>query len=77
MLTAEQIWAMTDTRQFLTGVMGFLLDTGASGLTMSPKDALRPSLGAGSTLMGSVMVAALPLAALLAALLILLPRRNR
>ena len=77
MLTAEQIWAMTDTRQFLTGVMGFLLDTGASGLTMSPKDALRPSLDAGSTMMGSVMVAALPLAALLAALLILLPRRNR
>ncbi len=76
-MTEPQIWAMTDTQAFLTGVIGYLLDTDAAGLTMQPRDALRPALGPGGIGLGSVLLAALPLAVLAAALIVLLPRRNR
>ena len=68
---------MTDTRAFLTRVMGFLLDLEGSGLTMQPKDATRPALSVAGSGLGSVLIAALPLAVLAAALLVLVPRRNR
>lgn len=76
-LTEQEIWAMTDTRAFLSRVSMFLLDTESSGLTMQANDAMRPALGVGSTGLGSVLLAALPLSVLAAALLVLLPRRNR
>ena len=76
-LTEPQIWSMTDTRQFLLQVFSFLLDTEASTLNISPKDALRPALGVGSTGLGSVVLVLLPLMVLAAALIVLIPRRNR
>ena len=75
--TREEIWSMTDTRQLILRVMAFLLDQEASGLTMLPKNALRPALSAASAGVGSVVIVALPLCVLLIALLVLLPRRNR
>ena len=75
--TREEIWSMTDTRQLILRVTAFLLDQEASGLTLLPKEALRPSLAAGSIGVGSVILTALPLCVLLIALLVLVPRRNR
>ena len=54
-----------------------LLDAEASDLNIIAREALRPSLGVGSTGLGSVLLAALPLLVLLAALLVLPGRRNR
>ena len=76
-LTEEQIYAMTDSRQLTLRVMSFLLDLDTVPLNIPARDALRPALGPASTKLGSVVVSALPLAVLLVALLILLPRRNR
>ncbi len=77
MLTDEQIYAMTDTRQFAIRMIEFLLDAESSNLEIMAKNALRPALSARGNSMGSLIVTALPLAVLLLALLVLLPRRNR
>ena len=77
LLTEEQIHAMTDSRQFILRMTGFLLDTEGSAPEIPAKDAVRPGLSARSGPLGSVLITALPLLVLLAALLVLLPRRNR
>ena len=76
-LTEQQIYAMTDTQQFILRVTEFLQDLGASDLSIMAKDALRPALGAGSTLTGSLILVALPALVLMAALLVLIPRRRK
>ena len=76
-LADQQLYAMTDSQQVTIRVMEFLLQTDASGLQISPKEAIRPSLGTGSTGLGSILLVALPLAVLFAALLVLGPRRSR
>lgn len=76
-LTEQQVWSMTDAQQFILRVTEFLQDLGASNLNIMAKDALRPSLGPGSTEAGSVIIVALPALVLLAALLVLVPRRRR
>ena len=76
-LADQQLYAMTDSQQMTIRVMEFLLKTDASDLLITPRDALRPTLGTGSTNLGSVLLVALPLAVLFAALLILGPRRDR
>ena len=68
---------MTSAQQLIIRVMEYLLGLGASNLDIMPKVALRPSLGAGSVRLGSVLLVALPAAVLLAALLVLVRRRNR
>ena len=57
-------------------MLEFLLRTDASDLQIAPKEAVRPALGTGSTNLGSVLLIALPLSVLLAAILILGPRRH-
>ena len=76
-LADQQLYSMTDSQQVTIRVMEFLLQTDASGLQISPKEAIRPSLGTGSTGLGSILLVALPLAVLFAALLVLGPRRSR
>jgi hypothetical protein len=56
--------------------MEFLLQT-SSDLQIAPKEAVRPALGTGSTNLGSILLVGLPLAVLLAAILILGPRKDR
>lgn len=75
-VTDRQVYSMTDCQQLVIRVMEFLLDTEASDLNIMAKDAVRPALGIGSIGPGAVLLAALPAAVLLAALLILGRRRN-
>lgn len=76
-LADQQLFAMTDSQQMTIRVMEFLLQTDASDLMISPKEALRPGLRPESTNLGSVLIVALPLAVLAAAVLVLGPRRSR
>ena len=76
-LADQQLYAMTDSQQVTIRVMEFLLQTDASGLQIAPKEAVRPALGTGSTSLGSILLVALPLSVLLAALMVLGPRRDR
>jgi len=76
-LADQQLYAMTDSQQFTVRIMEFLLQTEASDLQIAPKEAVRPALGTGSTNLGSVLLVALPLGVLLAAILVLGPRRDR
>ena len=75
-LADQQLYAMTDSQQVTIRVMEFLLRMDASDLQIAPKEAVRPALGTGSTNLGSVLLIALPLSVLLAAILILGPRRH-
>lgn len=76
-LADRQVYSMTDSQQLIIRVMEFLLNMDATDLSIMAKDAIRPSLGTASAGLGSVLLAALPLSVLLAALLVLGPRRNR
>ena len=75
-LADQQLYAMTSSQPFTVRVMEFLLQT-SSDLQIAPKEAIRPALGTGSTNLGSILLVALPLAVLLAAILILGPRKDR
>ena len=78
LMTADQIWAMTDSQQLILRVMAFLVDlNGSENAQIVEKEALRPALGIGSVRLGAVLLVALPTAVLCAALAVLLPRRNR
>ena len=77
LLTSEQIYAMTDAEEFILRAAQFLLDTQPTDLGIMAKAAVRPALSARSYGLGSMLLVALPLAVLAAAVLILLPRRNR
>jgi len=76
-MTDEQIYAMTDSQQMVIRVAEFLLDTEASDLDILARQAVRTTLGIGSIGPGAVLVAALPAGVVLAALLVLIRRRNR
>ena len=77
LLTNEQIYAMTDSRELVIRVAAFLLDADASGLKIAAKNAVRPALSVRGNQLGSLIVTALPLIVLFAALCVLWPRRNR
>ena len=76
-LTDTQVYAMTDIQPLIIRVMEFLLDMNASSLDIQARAAVRPALRAESTALGSVLIVALPCAVLLAALIVLAPRKNR
>jgi len=76
-LADQQLYAMTDSQQVTIRVMEFLLQSDASNLMISPKEALRPGLSTASTNLGSILIVALPLTVLAAAVLVLGPRRSR
>ena len=67
---------MTDIQPFIVRMAEFLLDMEASDLDILAKEAIRPALGTGSIGPGAVLLAALPAAVLLAALLVLGSRRR-
>ena len=77
LLTEEQIYAMTDSRQLVIRILEFLFNSRTSDLQIVAKNAVRPALSVKGNGMGSLIVAALPLAVLMVALLVLIPRRNR
>ena len=75
-LADQQVFAMTDIQPFIVRMAEFLLDLEASDLDILAKEAIRPALGTGSIGPGVVLLAALPAAVLLAALLVLGRRRR-
>ena len=76
-LTNEQIYAMTDCQQLIVRMAEFLLNLEASDLDILAKEAIRPALGVGSLQPGAILLALLPAAVLLAALLVLRKRASR
>ena len=77
LLTSEQIHAMTNAEEFILRTAQFLLSTQPTDLGIMAKTAVRPALSVRSYGWGSLLLVALPLAVLAAAMVILLPRRNR
>ena len=77
LLTSAQIHAMTDAQEFILRTAQFLLDAQPTDLGIMAKTAVRPALSARSYSLGSLLLVALPMAVLAAALIVLLPRRNR
>jgi hypothetical protein len=57
--------------------MEFLMKLDASDLSIMPRQAVRPALSTASTALGSLLLTALPLVVLMAAILVLGPRKNR
>ena len=75
-LTNEHFYVMTDAQQWIVRMAEFLLNLGASDLSILAKEAVRPALGVGSIQPGAVLTILLPAGVLLAALLVLRKRRN-
>ena len=71
------LFQMTDSDELTVVLTDFLLKMDATGQSIPPKEAFRPGLKTSSVTLGSVILAALPLSVLLAALLVLRPRKNR
>ena len=76
-LADQQLYWMTDSRQFVIRIAEFLLKLDASDLNIMPKEAVRPALSVNSSAVGSLILVALPLGVLFAALVVLGPRRSR
>ena len=76
-LADQQLYSMTDSRQFVIRIAEFLLKMDASDLNIMPKEAVRPSLSVNSSAVGSLILVALPLGVLFAALIVLGPRRSK
>ena len=75
-LTSRELYEYTNSMQFVVQVMDSLLQVEESGVQVSPKDIIRPGLKAASSSLGSILLVAMPLLVLLAALLVMRPRRN-
>ncbi len=76
LLTEEQLYTMTDSEEFLMRMVEFLADVEAVDSSIMVKTALRPSLSMDAGAVGSLVLVLLPMLVLLAAVLILLPRRH-
>ena len=76
-LADQQLYSMTDSRQFVIRIAEFLLKLDASDLNIMPREAVRPSLSVNSSAVGSLILVALPLSVLFAALVVLGPRRSK
>ena len=77
LLTSEQIYLMTDAEEFILRTVQYLLDTAPTDLGIMAKTAMRPALSVRSYGLGSMLLVLLPMSVIAAALVILLPRRNR
>lgn len=77
MLTDSKVQTMTDSQAFIIRVAEFLTNRSRVDLGIMAKVALRPQLSARSAGLGSVLLVALPLTVLVAALIILLPRKRK
>ena len=76
-LADQQLYSMTDSRQFVIRIAEFLLKLDASDLNIMPREAVRPSLSVNSSAVGSLILVALPLGVLFAAFIVLGPRRSK
>lgn len=76
LLTDSQIQSMTDSQAFTVRVAEFLLGQKQVALDIMPKLALRPQLSPESTQPGALVLVALPIAILVLALMILIPRKR-
>jgi hypothetical protein len=77
MLMDSYIYQRTFGEQFVMAVMGELLPEDTISLDIAASAAFRPALRAGSQHLGVGLTIAMPILCLAAALLVLLPRRNR
>lgn len=75
--TDEYMYQRTFNEEFILQVMNELLPQQQVSLNIAAKSAFHPGLRAGSQAVGVALLATLPLALLLAAVLVLGPRRNR
>jgi len=76
-LADSYIYQRTFSEQFVVAVMNELMPENTISLDVMAAPAFRPALTAGSQHLGIALLIALPLCCLLAALLVLWPRRNR
>ncbi len=77
MLTEEQIYAITDVQQLMIRMAEYLTNQPGSNLDIMARSAVRPGLSARGNGAGSVLITVLPMAVLLAAMIVLGRRRNR
>jgi hypothetical protein len=75
--TDEYMYQRTFNEEFILQLMGQLLPQKTVSLDIMAKSAFHPGLTAGSVSAGIALLVAVPLTVLLAAVLVLLPRRNR
>ncbi len=76
-LTEETLYQSTFIQEFWISLMGDLMPQKTVSLDIIAKAAFRPNLTVGSQTLGVALIIALPLLVLAAALIVLLPRRNR
>ncbi len=77
LLTSSEVYAMTDAQEFILRVMEYLAGQETTDLEIMAKQALRPSLRAGSVNGGKILAYLLPAAVLLCAILFLVPRYRK
>jgi hypothetical protein len=77
LLMDEYIYQRTFGEQFVKAVMNELMPENTFTLDVEAAPAFRPALRAGSQHLGIALIIAVPLFCVLAALLVLLPRKNR
>ncbi len=77
LFTDEYVYQRTFNEEFIMQVMGQLLPQKTISLDIMVPSAFHPGLRAGGQSLGLGLIVALPLMALVAALCVLLPRRNR
>ncbi len=76
-LMDEYIYQRTFGEQFVMAVLNALMPEDTISLNIASSSAFRPALTAGSQHLGVMLIIALPLLCFIAALLVLIPRRNR
>ncbi len=77
MLTDDQQYAITDCGTFILRMTQQLLGQEGISLAIEQKAAVRPGLSATSQTLGLILIILAPLLVLAAALIVLVPRRNR
>ena len=77
LFTEEYIYQATYAEEFVLMILGQLMPGMSVSLDIMTAAAFRPSLTAGSQAVGVALVVATPLLVIMAALCVLLPRRNR
>ncbi|MBQ8537854.1 MAG: Gldg family protein [Clostridia bacterium] len=76
-MTDSSMYATTDNGPFLLKMLEYLLDQEAISLNIAAKAAVRPGLSTGSQTLGIALMVAVPMSVVIAAIWVLVPRRNR
>ncbi len=77
LLTSSEVYSMTDAQEFIIRVMEYLSGEEQTDLAILARQAVRPSLKAGSQQLGVVLTVMLPLSIFLLAFLVLIPRYRK